>query len=147
MGKREKNVTPRSPTWHANCRCPDPGAGSQLVNATCFLVPDHDARDNTVTHDLSLFRPGVLAGAAPRPCAAALALRSPRPHAEALVGFSVPRSCSSTWSRAEPSPGRPIPACSGEPPLPTLPPAACAAASAAVARPAASAAVARPDRS
>ena len=39
------------------CRCPDPGSGSRLVNAACFLVPDDDARGNTVTHDLSWFRP------------------------------------------------------------------------------------------
>ena len=26
------------------------GSGSQLVNAACFLVPDVDARGNTVTH-------------------------------------------------------------------------------------------------
>jgi len=29
---------------------PTRGAGSQLVNTACFLVPDDDARDNTVTH-------------------------------------------------------------------------------------------------
>jgi len=28
------------------CRCPDPGPGSQRVNAACFLVPDDDARGN-----------------------------------------------------------------------------------------------------
>ena len=33
------------------------GPGSQLVNAACFLVPDDDARGNTVTHGLSRFRP------------------------------------------------------------------------------------------
>ena len=33
------------------------GSGSQLVNAACFLVPDDDARGNTVTHGLSWFRP------------------------------------------------------------------------------------------
>ena len=33
------------------------GSGSRLVNAACFLVPDDDARDNTVTHGLSWFRP------------------------------------------------------------------------------------------
>ena len=26
------------------------GSGSQLINAACFLVPDVDARGNTVTH-------------------------------------------------------------------------------------------------
>ena len=30
------------------------GSGSQLVNAACFLVPDVDARDNTVTHGFIL---------------------------------------------------------------------------------------------
>ena len=33
------------------------GPESQLVNAACFLVPDDDARGNTVTHGLSWFRP------------------------------------------------------------------------------------------
>ena len=32
------------------------GTRSQLVNAACFLVPDDDAKDNTVTHGLSWFR-------------------------------------------------------------------------------------------
>ena len=32
---------------------PTRGPGSQLVNAVCFLVPDDDARGNTVTHGLS----------------------------------------------------------------------------------------------
>ena len=36
---------------------PTRGLRSQLVNATCFLVPDDDARGNTVTHGLSWFRP------------------------------------------------------------------------------------------
>ena len=30
------------------------GSGSQLVNAACFLVPDVDARGNTVTHEFIL---------------------------------------------------------------------------------------------
>ena len=30
------------------------GSGSQLVNAACFLVPDVDARANTVTHGFIL---------------------------------------------------------------------------------------------
>ena len=30
------------------------GSGSQLVNAACFLVPNVDARDNTVTHGFIL---------------------------------------------------------------------------------------------
>ena len=33
---------------------PTRGPGSQLVNAACFLVPDDDARDNTVTHGFIL---------------------------------------------------------------------------------------------
>ena len=41
----------------AACRCPDPAARHQLVNAACFLVPDDDARGNIVTHGLSWFRP------------------------------------------------------------------------------------------
>ena len=36
---------------------PTRGSGFQLVNAACFLVPDDDARGNTVTHGLSWFRP------------------------------------------------------------------------------------------
>ena len=36
---------------------PTRGPGFQLVNAACFLVPDDDARGNTITHDLSWFRP------------------------------------------------------------------------------------------
>ena len=36
---------------------PTRGPGSQLVNAAYFLVPDDDARGNTVTHGLSWFRP------------------------------------------------------------------------------------------
>ena len=36
---------------------PTRGPGSQLVNAACFLVPDDDARGNTVTHGLSWFWP------------------------------------------------------------------------------------------
>ena len=36
---------------------PTRGPGCQLVNAACFLVPDDDAIDNTVTHDLSWFWP------------------------------------------------------------------------------------------
>ena len=36
---------------------PTRGSGCQLVNAACFLVPDDDARGNTVTHGLSWFRP------------------------------------------------------------------------------------------
>ena len=36
---------------------PTRGPGSQLVNAAYFLVPDDDARGNTVTHGLSCFRP------------------------------------------------------------------------------------------
>ena len=30
------------------------GSGSQLVNVACFLVPDVDARGNTVTHEFIL---------------------------------------------------------------------------------------------
>jgi len=36
---------------------PTRGPGSQLVNAACFLIPNDDARGNTVTHGLSWFRP------------------------------------------------------------------------------------------
>ena len=38
----------------AACRCPDPAARHQLVNAACFLVPDVDARGNTVMHGFIL---------------------------------------------------------------------------------------------
>ena len=38
----------------ASCRCPDPGAGIPASNAACFLVPDVDARGNTVTHGFIL---------------------------------------------------------------------------------------------
>ena len=57
MGKREKisrsAPLPGAPTVGVPTR----GPGSQLVNAACFLVPDDDARGNTVTHGLSWFRP------------------------------------------------------------------------------------------
>ena len=33
---------------------PTRGPGSQLVNAACFLVPDVDARGNTVAHGFIL---------------------------------------------------------------------------------------------
>ena len=36
---------------------PTRGSGSRLVNAACFLIPDVDARGNTVTHGLSWFWP------------------------------------------------------------------------------------------
>src|SRR6185503_16499371 len=56
-GKKRENVTrlplPGAPTVGVLTR----GSGSQLVNAACFLVPDDDARGNTVTHGLSWFRP------------------------------------------------------------------------------------------
>ena len=60
MRKREKNVTqdplPGAPsvgvsTW---------GPGFQLVNAGYFLVPDDDARGNTITHGLSWFGRGAV---------------------------------------------------------------------------------------
>ena len=41
-------------TLIAECRCPDPGAGIPTSNAACFLVPDVDARGNTVTHGFIL---------------------------------------------------------------------------------------------
>ena len=57
MGKREKmsrlEPLPGAPTVGVPTR----GPGFQLVNVVCFLVPDDDARDNTVTHGLSWFRP------------------------------------------------------------------------------------------
>ena len=37
----------------ASVGVPTRGPGSQRVNAVCFLVPDDDARVNTVTHGLS----------------------------------------------------------------------------------------------
>ena len=50
MGTREKmsriDPLPGAPTVGALTR----GSESQLVNAVCFLVPDVDARGNTVTH-------------------------------------------------------------------------------------------------
>ena len=53
-GKREKmsrsNPLPGAPTIGVPTR----GSGSQLVNAVCFLVPDVDARGNTVTHGFIL---------------------------------------------------------------------------------------------
>ena len=49
-GKREKMSRsvplPSAPTVGVLTR----GSGSQLVNATCFLVPNVDARGNTVMH-------------------------------------------------------------------------------------------------
>ena len=54
MGKREKmsrsEPLPGAPTIGALTR----GSGSQLVNAACFLIPDVDARGNTVTHGFIL---------------------------------------------------------------------------------------------
>ena len=54
MGKREKISRsvplPGAPTVGALTW----GSGSQLVNAACFLVPDVDARGNTVTHGFIL---------------------------------------------------------------------------------------------
>ena len=50
MGTREKmsrsEPIPGAPTVGTLTR----GSGSQLVNVACFLVPDVDARGNTVTH-------------------------------------------------------------------------------------------------
>ena len=55
---------------------PTRGAGSQLVNAACFLVPDVDARGNTVTHG---FYPGSGRGAVrlAKECARALYYLAP----------------------------------------------------------------------
>ena len=54
MGTREKmsRSVPLlgAPTVGALTR----GSGSQLVNVACFLVPDVDARGNTVTHGFIL---------------------------------------------------------------------------------------------
>ena len=36
------------------CRCPDPGVRIPTSNAACFLVPDVDARGDTVTHGFIL---------------------------------------------------------------------------------------------
>ena len=36
------------------CRCPDPAVRTPTSNAACFLVPDVDARGNTVTHGFIL---------------------------------------------------------------------------------------------
>ena len=47
------------------------GSGSQLVNAACFLVPDHDARGNTVTHGFILV-PAAGSYVQQRGCARAL---------------------------------------------------------------------------
>jgi len=41
--------------WTKCVGVPTRGLGSQLVNAACFLVPDVDARGNTVTHGFILF--------------------------------------------------------------------------------------------
>jgi hypothetical protein len=52
--KREKNVT-RLPYLARQLSVFRPeGPESQLVNAACFLVPDDDARGNTVTHGFIL---------------------------------------------------------------------------------------------
>ena len=47
------------------------GSGSQLVNAACFLVPDVDARGNTVTHRFILV-PATGLYVQQRGCASAL---------------------------------------------------------------------------
>ena len=71
MGKREKmsrsTPLPGAPTVGVPTR----GSGSQLVNVVCFLVPDVDARGNTVMHGFILVSAtGVVCPA--RGCARAL---------------------------------------------------------------------------
>jgi len=54
IGTREKmsrsEPLPGAPTVGVLTR----GSGSQLVNVVCFLIPDVDARGNTVTHGFIL---------------------------------------------------------------------------------------------
>ena len=54
MGTKEKmsrsEPLPGAPTIGVLTR----RSGSQLVNAACFLIPDVDARGNTVTHGFIL---------------------------------------------------------------------------------------------
>ena len=52
------------------------GSGSQLVNAACFLVPDVDARGNTVTHGFILV-PAAGSYVQQRGCARALYYLAP----------------------------------------------------------------------
>ena len=73
------------------------GSGSQLVNAACFLVPDDDARGNTVTHG---FYPGSGHGAVrpARGCASALYYLAPKAlvvgdTSEAREGGRLPSLC------------------------------------------------------
>ena len=57
MGKREKMSRSAPLPGAPTVGVPTRGSGSQRVNAACFLVPDDDARGNTVMHGLSWFRP------------------------------------------------------------------------------------------
>ena len=55
---------------------PTRGAGSQLINAACFLVPNVDARGNTVTHEFILV-PAMGPYVQQRGCASALYYLTP----------------------------------------------------------------------
>ena len=73
------------------------GSGSQLVNAACFLVPDVDARGNTVTHGFILV-PAAGLDVQQRGCARALYYLAPEVTVvggtgEAREGGKLPSLC------------------------------------------------------
>ena len=67
---------------------PTRGPGSQLVNAVCFLVPDDDARGNTVTHG---FYPGSGRGA----------VRPAKGVCEGTVLYCTRSACSRGYKQSE----------------------------------------------
>ena len=54
MGTKEKMSCSESLPGAPTVGVPTRGPGSQLVNAKCSLIPDVDARGNTVTHGFIL---------------------------------------------------------------------------------------------
>ena len=76
---------------------PTRGPGSQLVHAACFLVPDGDARGNTVTHSFILV-PATGPYVQQRGCARALYYLAPGvlvvgDTSEAREGGKLPSLC------------------------------------------------------
>ena len=76
---------------------PTRGPGFQLVNAACFLVPDDDARGNTVTHGFILV-PAAGPYVQQRGCARALYYPAPEVlvvggTSEAREGGRLPGLC------------------------------------------------------
>ena len=69
------------------CRCPDPAVRIPTSNAACFLIPDVDARGNTVTHEFILV-PATGPYVQQRVCARALYYLAPEVH---VVGVQARR--------------------------------------------------------